>query len=472
MKDRSDIGIIGLGAMGSAIARNFESKGYTVSVFNRSGEKTAAFLEQFGEGNFRGADSPEEFCAQLESPRKILLMVKAGDAVDETLQLLMPHLAAGDVVIDGGNSHYKDTERRVKTMESAGLLFVGCGISGGEEGALKGPSMMPGGSEAAKDLVLPMLLDVCARTEIGEACCMWMGPGGAGHFVKMVHNGIEYGEMEVLCEIYDIMHTYAGMDTAMCGRTFDRWARRDPGYLTELAGKVLQKQDADGSLLADHILDAAGQKGTGAWSVIACMELGLPSSVLSEAVNARLLSAAKSERVKAADMYGAGGYRGTVISAEERFSCLQMLQEALQIARILCYAQGFALLKAASDTYGWTLNLGEIAQIWRAGCIIRSALLDDIKQAFVYDRDLNNLLFSNLFHAKITENVDALRKTCGIALQNGFYTPGLTAAMNYFNGMTSAELPANLLQGMRDAFGAHTYERKDAPRGEFFHSEW
>ncbi|MBR3719958.1 MAG: decarboxylating NADP(+)-dependent phosphogluconate dehydrogenase [Firmicutes bacterium] len=472
MKERSDIGVVGLGVMGSGIARNLESKGYTVSVYNRSGDKTASFLEQFGDGNFRGAQDLQDFCGQLEKPRKVLLMVKAGDAVDDAIQQLMPYLEAGDVILDGGNSHFKDTERRCRAAEAAGLLYVGCGISGGEEGALHGPAIMPGGSEGAKELVMPLLLDICARTEVGEACCSWMGSGGAGHFVKMVHNGIEYGEMQILCEIYHMMRSYLGMDTPMCGRTFARWAKQAPGFLLETAAAVLLKADEDGSALVRHILDAAGQKGTGAWTVDAAMALGVPVPVISEAVNARALSAAKEKRTALAEKYGREGYRGETIDAEKRFEKLQMLQEALLTARICCYSQGFELLQAASDAYGWTWNLGEIAQVWRAGCIIRSSLLEDIKKSYVFDRELSTLLDSNIFHSKLISAGSSLAETCIAAAQNGIPVPALSAALQYFNGSTSRQLPANLLQGMRDLFGAHTYEPTDAPRGEFFHTEW
>ena len=472
MKERSDIAVVGLGVMGSGIARNLESKGYTVSVYNRSEDKCAAFFERFGEGNFRRADSLEELCGQLETPRKVLLMVKAGEAVDETLQQLAPYLEPGDVVIDGGNSYYKDTQRRMQSMEEQGFLYVGCGISGGEEGALKGPSLMPGGSEGAKDLLMPVFLDICARTEIGEACCSWMGSGGAGHFVKMIHNGIEYGEMQLLCETYEMMHRYLGMDTAMCGRTFSRWAKQTPGFLLETAEKVLLKPDEDGTPLVEKILDAAGQKGTGAWTVDAAMALGVPVPVISEAVNARSLSARKELRTVLSEKYGRPGYTGQVMPAEVRFEKLQMLQTALLQARILCYAQGFEVLQAASDVYGWNWNLGEISQVWRAGCIIRNSLLSDIKQSYVYDRNLTQLLDANLIHSMLPEGNGALTAACIAAAENGIAVPAFSAALQYFNGYTSLYLPANLLQGMRDLFGAHTYERTDAAKGESFHTEW
>ena len=458
--------------MGSGIARNLERRGYTVSVYNRSQEKTDTFLEQYGAGNFRGAKTFGELCGQLEAPRKVLLMVKAGEAVDETLQELVPFLEPGDVLVDGGNSYYKDTERRAAVAESSGLLYVGCGISGGEEGALNGPAIMPGGSEAAKELLMPVFLEICARTELGDACCSWMGKGGAGHFVKMVHNGIEYCEMQFLCEIWDLMRNCLGMDTAMCGRTFARWAQKTNSYLAEIAGQVLQKQDADGSLLVEHILDAAGQKGTGTWAVTAGMELGVPVSILSEAVQARLLSASKEERTAAAEKYGRTRYDGKVLPADKRFAVLQDLQNALHAARILAFAQGFGLLKAASDAYGWDLNLGEVAMCWRSGCILRSSMLEDVKQSYVYDRDIPNLLMSNLMHHALEEEKEGLKAACAMALENGIPAPCLTAALQYFDGGTCRTLPANLLQGMRDLFGAHTYERTDAPRGEFFHTEW
>ena len=472
MKERSDIAVVGLGVMGSGIARNLERRGYTVTVYNRSEEKTDAFLAQFGEGNFRSAKTLQELCSQLETPRKVLLMVKAGDAVDETLQELAVYLEPGDVLIDGGNSYFKETERRMRAAETAGLLYVGCGISGGEEGALNGPAIMPGGSEAAKDLVMPVLLDICARTELGDACCSWMGSGGAGHFVKMVHNGIEYAEMQLICEVWDLMRHYLGMDTAMCGRTFARWAKTSPSFLLETAAKVLQKTDADGSLLVEHILDAAGQKGTGTWTVQTGMELGVPVSILSEAVQARLISARREDRTAAADAYGTAKYEGTVVSPEKRFAVLQQLQDALHASRILAFAQGFDLLKTASQAYCWDLNLGEIALCWRSGCILRSSLLEDVKQAYVYEKDIPNLMLSNLFHHALSEELDGLRTACLASAQNGIPAPCLTAALQYFLGYTDDSLPANLLQGMRDLFGAHTYERTDAPRGEAFHTEW
>ena len=472
MKERSDIAVIGLGVMGAGIARNLESKGYTVSLYNRSEEKLAAFLNQFGEGNFRAAADLQELCGQLDAPRKVLMMVKAGEAVDETLQAVLPFLEPGDVLIDGGNSYYGDTERRMMLAESAGVLYVGCGISGGEEGALKGPAIMPGGSGGAKELVMPILLDICARTDLGEACCSWMGSGGAGHFVKMVHNGIEYAEMQILCEIWDLMRHTLGMDHAMCGRTFARWAQKNPSYLLETASRVLLKQEADGSFLVERILDAAEQKGTGAWTVRTGMEMGVPLSILSEAVQARSLSAGKEEREAAAEKYGRKGYTGEVIGAERRFAMLQSLQEALKAARILAFSQGFALLKTASDRFGWDLNLGEVALCWRSGCILRSSLLEDIKQSYVYDKNLPNLMLSNVMHHALMESLPGLKTVCMTALENGIPAPCLTAALQYFNGQTSSQLPANLLQGMRDLFGAHTYERTDAPRGEHFHTEW
>ena len=472
MKERSDIAVIGLGVMGSGIARNLESKGYTVSVYNRSADKTAAFMEQFGDGNFRSAQSPAELCAQLETPRKILLMVRAGDPVDETLQEFVPSLEPGDVLIDGGNSFYQDTERRMQVAESAGLLYVGCGISGGEEGALNGPAIMPGGSEAAKELVMPVFLDICARTDLGEACCRWMGSGGAGHFVKMIHNGIEYGEMQLICEIWDLMRQHLGMDIAMCGRTFARWAQKTPSYLLEIASQVLQKQDEDGTPLVEKILDAAGQKGTGAWAVRSGMDFGAPVSILSEAVQARALSSRTEERSAAGEKYGRTAVLREPVTADRRFAALQQLQDALHAARILSYAQGFGLLKAASDRYGWDLNLGEVALCWRNGCILRSSLLEDIKQSYVYDKNLPNLMLSNPMHHALQAEIPSLRAACLAALRSGIPAPCLTAALQYFDGMTCGKLPANLLQGMRDLFGAHTYERTDAPRGEAFHTEW
>ena len=472
MKERSDIAVVGLGVMGSGIARNLERKGYTVSIYNRNEEKAAAFLQAYGEGDFRSAGSLQELCAQLETPRKVLLMVKAGDAVDEVLQQIVAYLEPGDILIDGGNSYYQDTQRRAQIAEEAGFLYVGCGISGGEEGALNGPSLMPGGSEAARDAVMPILLDICARTDLGEACCSWMGSGGAGHFVKMVHNGIEYCEMQLICEIWDLMRNWLGMDTAMCGRTFARWAEKTPSYLLEIAGKVLQKTDEDGSLLVDHILDAAGQKGTGTWAVQAGMELGVPVSILSEAVQARLLSARKEQRTAAAEKYGTERYQGEVVSADKRFTALQQLQNALHAGRILSFAQGFDLLWTASDRYGWDLNLGEVALCWRNGCILRSSLLEDVKQAYVYEKDLPNLILSNVFHHALLQDQDGLQAACLASVANGIPAACLTAALQYLRGYTDGALPANLLQGMRDLFGAHTYERTDVPRGEFFHTEW
>lgn len=474
MKEKSDIGVIGLAVMGSNLALNMESRGYTVSVYNRSGEVTEAFIaEKCEEKNFRAAFSLKELAMQLEKPRKVFLMVKAGEAVDSVLSSLYETLEPGDIIIDGGNSYFKDTERRVREAEEKGFLYVGCGISGGEEGALKGPSMMPGGSKGAKDLVMPILLSICARTDAGEACCSWIGEGGSGHFVKMVHNGIEYGDMQILCETYDIMKKYLGMENDQCGRTFGRWAKQElSGYLAEITGAILQKKDEDGSFLVDKILDAAGQKGTGKWTSMEAMDRGSVLTVIDEAVNSRNLSALKDERIAAAKLYDKESYSGTVVPAEKRFMALDELKSAAYAAKIISYAQGFALMKAASEHYGWTLNLGEIALTWRGGCIIRSSFLDDIKRAYVNNINLDNLLLDEMFAQAVKNALPGWKQTLAAAVLNGIPVPALASALEYFEGYISPVLPANLLQAMRDYFGAHTYERVDRPRGEFFHSLW
>ena len=469
MKERSDIGVVGLGVMGSGIARNLESKGYTVSVYNRSGEKTASFLEQFGDGNFRGAQDLQDFCGQLEKPRKVLLMVKAGDAVDDAIQQLMPYLEAGDVILDGGNSHFKDTERRCRAAEAAGLLYVGCGISGGEEGALHGPAIMPGGSEGAKELVMPLLLDICARTEVGEACCSWMGSDGAGHFVKMVHNGIEYGDMQLICESYQLMRDLLGMSDDEMHEVFAAWNKTElDSYLIEITRDILAHKDADGSPLVEKILDTAGQKGTGKWTGIAALDEGVPLTLIGEAVFARCLSAMKDDRVAAAKAYA----RKIPAFEGDKAAFVEAIRQALFASKIVSYAQGYTLMRTAAKTYGWNLNYGGIALMWRGGCIIRSVFLGKIKEAYDKDPALPNLLLDPYFKKTVEALVPAWRKVVAQAALAGVPAPAMSSALAYFDGYTSERLPANLLQAQRDYFGAHTYERLDAPRGQFFHTDW
>lgn len=471
MKQKSDIGLIGLAVMGENLVLNMESKGFQVSVFNRTVEKVDNFINGRGKGkNIIGAHSLEELVESLETPRKVMLMVKAGSAVDDFIEKLIPLLSPGDVIIDGGNTHFPDTNRRTAYLESKGLLYIGTGVSGGEEGALRGPSLMPGGSIAAWPIVKPIFQKICAQVADGP-CCDWVGQNGAGHFVKMVHNGIEYGDMQLICECYQIMKDLLGMSNQEMNQTFAEWNKGDlDSYLIEITRDILGYKDpANGEAVVDKILDTAGQKGTGKWTAIAALDHGIPLTLIGEAVFARCLSAQKEERVNAAKILA--GPKPALFQGDKA-AFLEDLRRALFAAKIISYAQGYALMRAAAKEYGWDLNYGGIALMWRGGCIIRSAFLGKIKDAFTANPALENLMLDPFFCQKLKEAQSGWRNVISTIVLNGIPAPTLSAALNYYDGYRSERLPANLLQAQRDFFGAHTYERVDAQRGEFFHTNW
>ena len=469
--EKSDIGLIGLAVMGENLVLNMESKGFRVSVYNRTVEKVDKFVQGRGKDkNIFGARSLEEFVSSLKSPRKVFLMVKAGQAVDDFIEKLIPVLDPGDVIIDGGNTHFPDTARRTAYVESKGLLYIGTGVSGGEEGALKGPSMMPGGSPAAWPLVKPIFQSICAKVENGQPCCDWVGEGGAGHFVKMVHNGIEYGDIQLICECYHIMKELLGMSNEEMHETFAEWNKGDlDSYLVEITRDILAKKDEDGNYVLDYILDTAGQKGTGKWTAISALDAGVPLTLIGESVFARCLSAQKEERVAASKIL-----QGPAPAkfAGDRKASLEDLSKALFAAKVVSYAQGYALMKAAAKEYGWNLNYGGIALMWRGGCIIRSVFLGKIKEAFDNNPDIANILLDPYFSGKLAEAQSGWRNVLAQAIVNGVPAPCLSAALEYYDGYRCERLPANLLQAQRDFFGAHTYERTDMPRGQFFHTNW
>ncbi len=467
---KSDIGLIGLAVMGENLVLNMESKGFTVSVYNRTVLKVDTFINSKAKGkNIFGAHSLEEFVHSLESPRKIMLMIKAGEAVDKTIEELIPFLSPGDIIIDGGNSHYEDTERRTLYVESKGLFYIGTGVSGGEEGALKGPSMMPGGSHEAWEKVKPIFTSICAKTNSGEPCCDWVGKGGAGHFVKMVHNGIEYGDMQLICEVYHFMKNLMNFSAEDIHRVFSEWKSTElDSYLIDITTDIFTVKDEDGSPLVEKILDSAGQKGTGKWTSVTALDEGVPVTLISEAVFARYLSAMKSERVEASKELS-GPY---VEFKGETQEYIDRLRKALYCAKIISYAQGFSLMKAVSEKKNWGLDYGNIALMWRGGCIIRSVFLDKIKEAFNKRPDLTNLMLDPYFKNEILDGIESLRKVCAVSMLNGISVPSLAAALTYFDGYRSEKLPANLLQAQRDFFGAHTYERTDFPKGKSFHTNW
>jgi 6-phosphogluconate dehydrogenase len=467
---QSDIGLIGLAVMGENIALNIESKGFPISVFNRTVSKVDDFVNGRAKGKkFFGAHSLEEFVGSLKKPRKIIMLVKAGSAVDEFIEHLLPLLEPGDIIIDGGNSHFPDTIRRTQYAESKGLLYVGSGVSGGEEGALHGPSLMPGGSPAAWPHIKPIFQAICAKTPEGEACCDWMGENGAGHFVKMVHNGIEYGDMQLICEIYDLMKRGIGLTNQQMQEAFAEWNQGElDSYLIEITRDILAYKDEEGHDVIDLILDAAGQKGTGKWTVVAALDDGMPLTLIGEAVFARCLSAIKEERVEASQQIK--GKVGTFKGDRQKF--IKDLRAALYASKIVSYAQGYQLMRAAAKTYNWNLNYGGVALVWRGGCIIRSRFLGEIKKAFKRNPNLVNLLLDKFFKKAVSSRQTGWRRVVVQSAKLGIPTPCLSSALAYFDGYRSERLPANLLQAQRDYFGAHTYERVDKPRGQFLHTNW
>ncbi|HEC41284.1 MAG TPA: decarboxylating NADP(+)-dependent phosphogluconate dehydrogenase [Bacteroides sp.] len=469
MEKLGDIGLIGLAVMGENLVLNMESRGYTVSVFNRTTEKVDKFVNGRGAGkNFIGTHSVEELCKSLKRPRKVMLLVKAGAAVDSFIDQLIPHMEPGDIIIDGGNTHYPDTNRRTKYVEEKGLLYIGTGVSGGEEGALLGPSIMPGGSPDAWPHVKEIFQNISAKVDDGSPCCDWVGENGAGHFVKMVHNGIEYGDMQMICETYQIMKDLLGMTNKEMYQVLKEWNEGElDSYLIEITRDILAYED-NGEETVDMILDTAGQKGTGKWTAIAALDVGIPLTLIGEAVFARTLSAQKDERVRASKVLSGP----TPEFKGDRKAFIEDLRKALFASKIVSYAQGYVLMKAAAKEYGWKLNNGGIALMWRGGCIIRSAFLGNIKEAFDKNPDLENLMLDPFFKDKIESSQDSWRKVIATAIENGIPTPALATALNYYDGYRTERLPANLLQAQRDYFGAHTYERVDKPRGEWFHTNW
>jgi 6-phosphogluconate dehydrogenase len=470
MNKLSDIGLIGLAVMGENLVLNMESKGFQVSVYNRSAQKVTDFLSGRAKGKkIVGTHSIEELVGSLATPRKVMLMIKAGSAVDEMIETLIPHLSPGDIIIDGGNTHFPDTNRRTSMVESKGLLYIGTGVSGGEEGALLGPSIMPGGSKAAWPIVKPIFQAIAAKVEDGSPCCDWVGENGAGHFVKMVHNGIEYGDMQLICEAYQIMRDYLNMSADEMHNVLKEWNKGElDSYLIEITRDILAYKDADGKPLVDKILDTAGQKGTGKWTGVAALDLGIPLTLIGEAVFSRCLSAVKSERVQASKILHGPAPKFT--GDKTRF--INDIKDALYASKIVSYAQGYALMQAAAEEYKWKLNYGGIALMWRGGCIIRSAFLGKIKEAFDNNPSITNLLLDPFFKEKVEKAQQGWRNVVSAAIMNGIPVPAISTALGYFDGYRCEKLPANLLQAQRDYFGAHTYERTDKPRGEFFHTNW
>ncbi|MGN7289511.1 NADP-dependent phosphogluconate dehydrogenase [Bacillus velezensis] len=465
---KQQIGVIGLAVMGKNLALNIESRGFSVSVYNRSSSKTEEFLEEAKGKNVVGTYSIEEFVQSLGTPRKILLMVKAGTATDATIQSLLPHLEKDDILIDGGNTYYKDTQRRNKELAESGIHFIGTGVSGGEEGALKGPSIMPGGQKEAHELVKPILEAISAKVD-GEACTTYIGPDGAGHYVKMVHNGIEYGDMQLISESYFILKQVLGLSAEELHEVFAEWNKGElDSYLIEITADIFTKKDEEtGKPLVDVILDKAGQKGTGKWTSQSALDLGVPLPIITESVFARFISAMKEERVKASSLLSGPDVKPVTENKEE---LIEAVRKALFMSKICSYAQGFAQMKAASEEYNWDLKYGEIAMIFRGGCIIRAAFLQKIKDAYDREPELDNLLLDSYFKNIAESYQGALRQVISLAVAQGVPVPSFSSALAYYDSYRTAVLPANLIQAQRDYFGAHTYERTD--KEGIFHTEW
>ncbi len=465
----ADIGLIGLAVMGQNLVLNINDHGYTAAVFNRTISKVDAFMEGSAKGtNIIGTHSIEELVGSLKKPRRVMLMVKAGSVVDNFIDQLLPHLDTDDIIIDGGNSLFSDTNRRTASLAEKGILYIGTGISGGEEGARRGPSIMPGGNPKAWPYVKDIFQSIAAKVD-GQPCCDWVGEGGAGHFVKMVHNGIEYGDMQLICEAYDFMHRGLCMDEDAMQEVFTRWNKGLlDSYLIEITSLILGFKDEDGLPLTEKILDTAGQKGTGKWTGINALDLGIPLTLISEAVFARCLSAMKAERVKAASILEGP----TPAFSGDTDKLVNDVHDALYGAKIISYAQGYMLMREAAKEYGWNLQYGAIALMWRGGCIIRSAFLDNIKDAFDKNPQLENLLLDGFFRSAIDSAQAGWRRIAIKAIEFGIPTPAIASGIAYYDGYRSERLPANLLQAQRDYFGAHTYERIDRARGEFFHTDW
>jgi 6-phosphogluconate dehydrogenase len=472
---QGDIGLIGLAVMGQNLVLNMNDHGYTVVVYNRTTSKVDEFLANEARGTkVQGAHSIAELVSKLKRPRRIMMLVKAGRPVDDFIAQIAPHLEPGDIIIDGGNSLYEDTNRRQRELEAKGLLFIGTGVSGGEEGARRGPSIMPGGSPAAWPHVKDIFQSISAKVEDGSACCDWVGPEGAGHYVKMVHNGIEYGDMQLICEAYNILKNGLGLTEAELHETFAAWNTGElDSYLIEITRDIFAKNDTDGTPLVNKILDTAGQKGTGKWTVINSLEFGTPITLMAEAVYARCVSALKDERVKASrKLKGPNAAIPPARNAKRRAELVEQVRQALYASKIISYAQGYMLMRDAARQYGWNLNWGGIALMWRGGCIIRSRFLGRIKEAFDKKPKLTNLLLDPYFRGEIKKCQKGWRNIVATAAKRGIPVPAFSTALSFYDSYRSAVLPANLLQAQRDFFGAHTYERVDKPRGEFFHTNW
>jgi 6-phosphogluconate dehydrogenase len=467
---QADIGLIGLAVMGQNLVLNMNDHGFTVAVFNRTVSKVDDFLNGPAKNTqVIGTHSLKEFFQKLKRPRKVMMMVKAGAPVDELIEECLPFLEKGDVVIDGGNSHYPDSERRDEALKEKGILFVGTGVSGGEEGARHGPSIMPGGNPDAWPVIKPIFQAIAAKAEDGSPCCDWVGEGGAGHYVKMVHNGIEYGDIQLICEAYQLLKDAAQCDTAELEKIFAKWNEGVlKSYLIEITGQIFAYRDTDGKPLVDKILDVAGQKGTGKWTAISALDLGLPVTLIGEAVFARCLSSLKEERMEASSIFPSAKSS----FSEDKKEFIDHIQKALYASKIVSYAQGFMLMRAAAKEMKWHLNFGSIALMWREGCIIRSGFLSDINSAFKKNPDLKNLLFDSFFKEAIQASEKAWRHVVSQAFQLGIPIPCSSTALAFFDGYRTARLPANLLQAQRDFFGSHAYERIDQPRGKFFHTNW
>jgi 6-phosphogluconate dehydrogenase len=466
-----DIGLIGLAVMGQNLVLNMNDHGFKVAVFNRTVSKVDDFLANEAKGTqVVGAHSVEELSDLLKKPRRVMLMVKAGEVVDEMIEQVLPHLEAGDIIIDGGNSLYTDSSRRSKALAGKGILFVGTGVSGGEDGARHGPSIMPGGNPAAWPDVKPIFQAIAAKVEDGTPCCDWVGEDGAGHYVKMVHNGIEYGDMQLICEAYDLLKHGLGLTADELHEVFADWNTGElDSYLIEISRDIFAKKDEDGTPLVDKILDTAGQKGTGKWTVISALDTGQPVTLIGESVFARCLSALKEERVEAEKIL-----RGpkTAPKVGDRLKFIEDVRRALYCSKIISYAQGYMLLRAAAEENGWNLNMGGIALMWRGGCIIRSKFLGNIKAAYKKNPKLDNLLLDKFFSRAVNKYQASWRKAVAHATKLGVPTPAFSTALAFFDGYRTGRLPQNLLQAQRDYFGAHTYERVDQPRGQFFHTNW
>ncbi len=472
MEPKGDIALIGLAVMGQNLILNMNDHGFKVVAYNRTVSKVDDFLANEAKGTqVIGSHSIPDMISKLKRPRRVMMLVKAGTAVDDFIAQIVPHLEKGDIIIDGGNSLYTDSSRRAAELEAKGILFIGTGVSGGEEGARHGPSIMPGGSPAAWPHVKDIFQSVSAKVEDGSPCCDWVGEGGSGHFVKMVHNGIEYGDMQLICEAYQLLHQGLGLSNDELHEVFSEWNTGVlDSYLIEITRDIFAFKDTDGSHLVDNILDTAGQKGTGKWTIISALDCGIPITLISEAVFSRCVSALKSERVEAAKVIG--GPKGNIENPGDRKAFIAAVRDALYASKIVSYAQGYMLMKAAAKENGWNLNYGGIALMWRGGCIIRSRFLGKIKDAFDKNANLQNLLMDPYFKGEIDRCQVGWRKVVACAVQAGIPVPALSTALAFFDGYRTDRLPANLLQAQRDYFGAHTYERLDKPRGQFFHTNW